>query len=396
MPASLKLTNFMLLPELKFLRSERIGKSGNILFLEKEPRQEYCNRCGSGRYWVHEHRWIELKDEPIRGTYIILRVRKRRLKCLKCGKIFSEPLPGVLPRRRFTQRFRKSLVWACKTFSDLKSVRKNYRCSNDTIQKALYETLELNRKAKLNYAWPSKIGIDEHTFGKDPVHQTTRFATMIVDFNNKRPLELVDGKSGFLLKEALKNIPGRENVRHVALDLSDPYKKFVKDFFPNAEMVADKFHVLRLLNHHIMRRRKEITGDRASWRARKLLLMSNVKLDYFQRKVLWEYLDNFPELKEVYAFKESLHALYRCRGFNRAQRSLQIMLNRMALSKLPEIQRLRKTLIKWKVEILNYFKTGITNARTEGFNNIAKLLKRKAFGFRNFQNYRLKVLNAVI
>ncbi|NCN95843.1 MAG: ISL3 family transposase, partial [Bdellovibrionales bacterium] len=242
----------------------------------------------------------------------------------------------------------------------------------------------------------SKIGIDEHAFGKDPVHQTTRFATMIVDFNNKRPMELVDGKSGVLLEEALKHIPGRENVRHVALDLSDPYKKFVKDFFPNAEMVADKFHVLRLLNHHIMRRRKEITGDRASWKARKLLLMSNVKLDYFQRKVLWEYLDNFPELKEVYAFKESLHALYRCRGFNRAQRSLQIMVDRMALSKLPEIQRLRKTLIKWKVEILNYFKTGITNARTEGFNNIAKLLKRKAFGFRNFQNYRLKVLNAVI
>ncbi len=396
MSASLKLTNFMLLPELKFIRSERIGKSGNLLILEKEPRQEYCNRCGLGEYWIHEHRWIELKDEPIRGSYVVLRVRKRRLKCLSCGKIFSEPLPGVLPRRRFTQRFRKSLVWACQTFSDLKRVRKNYRCSNDTIQKALYETLELNRRAKLNYAWPSKIGIDEHAFGKDPIHQTTRFATMIVDFNNKRPLELVDGKSGFLLEEALKHIPGRENVRHVALDLSDPYKKFVKDFFPNAEMVADKFHVLRLLNHHIMRRRKEITGDRASWKARKLLLMSNVKLDYFQRKVLWEYLDNFPELKEVYAFKESLHALYRCRGFNRAQRSLQIMVDRMALSKLPEIQRLRITLIKWKIEILNYFKTGITNARTEGFNNIAKLLKRKAFGFRNFQNYRLKVLNAVI
>ena len=97
MPASLKLTNFMLLPELKFIRSERIGKSGNLLWLEKEPRQEYCNRCGSGDYWVHEHRWIELKDEPIRGSYVVLRVRKRRLKCLSCGKIFSEPLPGVLP-----------------------------------------------------------------------------------------------------------------------------------------------------------------------------------------------------------------------------------------------------------------------------------------------------------
>ena len=107
----------------------------------------------------------------------------------------------------------------------------------------------------------------------------------------------------------LAHIPGRENVTTVALDLCDPYKKFVKDFFPNAEMVADKFHVLRLLNTSIMRRRKEITGDRASWRARKMLLMSNIHLDYFDRKTLWEYLDQYPELKEVYAFKEGLHSL---------------------------------------------------------------------------------------
>ena len=134
-------------------------------------------------------------------------------------------------------------------------------------------------------------------------------------------MELVDGKTGWQLKEALEYIPGRENVTTVALDLSDPYKKFVKEFFPNANMVADKFHVLRLLNHHIMRRRKEITGDRASWRARSLLLMSNIHLDPWDRKTLWEYLDQYPELKQVYAFKESLHSFYRIKGYNRAKKA---------------------------------------------------------------------------
>jgi transposase len=68
----------------------------------------------------------------------------------------------------------------------------------------------------------------------------------------------------------------------------------------------------------------------------------------------------------------------------------------MADSKLKEIKTLRKTLMKWRQEILNYFRTGITNARTEGFNNIAKLLQRNAFGFKSFENYRLKVLNVAI
>jgi len=153
---------------------------------------------------------------------------------------------------------------------------------------------------------------------------------------------------------------------------------------------------LRLLNHHIMRRRKEITGDRASWRARSLLLISNIHLDPWDRKVLWEYLDQYPELKQVYAFKESLHAFYRIKGYNRAKKALTKLTDRMAKSELKEIKRLRKTLVKWRQEILNYFRTGITNARTEGFNNIAKLLQRTAFGFKSFENYRLKVLNAAI
>lgn len=390
------ITNFILLPEVEILRTERKGAATNIYHCAKKRMQTYCPYCASGEQWVHEYRVVTVKDAPIRGKEIILKIRKRRLKCKKCLKCFNEPIPGIIPRKRFTQRFKRSLLWACGTFSDLKRVKKAYRCSNHFIYNAFYETLELNRKRHLNYAWPKTIGIDEHAFGRSVKARKTRFVTMAVDFVNKRPFELVEGRSGDELWQALSQIPGRENVTHVALDLSDPYKKFVSEFFPNAEMVADKFHVLRLLNAHIMKRRKEITGDRASWTARKLLLMSNKNLKWYERKTLWDYLDNFPELKEVYAFKESLHKLYRIRGYHRASLALTALTDRMALSQLPEIKTLRRTLVKWRNEILNYFKTGITNARTEGFNHVAKLLKRKAFGFKSFKNYRLRVLNAAI
>ena len=396
MSASNKVSNFVLLPELILEKSYYVAGGHKIFHCVKKKMQEYCPYCASGEYWTHEYRTVTVRDEPIRGKEIILKIKKRRLRCKACKKTFNEPVPGVMPRGRFTQRFKRSLNWACQNFRDLKKVRKAYRCSTDTVYKAHYEQLRINLKRNINYEWPATIGIDEHAFRRASRGQSTTFATMIVDFKNKRPMELVDGKTGWQLKEALEYIPGRENVTTVALDLSDPYKKFVKEFFPNANMVADKFHVLRLLNHHIMRRRKEITGDRASWRARSLLLISNIHLDPWDRKVLWEYLDQFPELKEVYAFKESLHAFYRIKGYKRAKKALTKLTDRMAKSELKEIKRLRKTLVKWRQEILNYFRTGITNARTEGFNNIAKLLQRTAFGFRSFKNYRLKVLNAAI
>ena len=69
-------------------------------------------------------------------------------------------------------------------------------------------------------------------------------------------------------------------------------------------------------------------------------------------------------------------------------------MDQMAHTKLPEIKTLRKTMLKLSEEILNYFKTKITNARTEGFNNLAKLYQKRAFGYKNFENYRLRLLNA--
>ena len=69
------------------------------------------------------------------------------------------------------------------------------------------------------------------------------------------------------------------------------------------------------------------------------------------------------------------------------------LLDGLALQKVRELQTLRKTLMQWREEILNYFENRITNARTEGYNNVCKRLQKQAYGYRNFNHYRLKVLN---
>ena len=176
--------------------------------------------------------------------------------------------------------------------------------------------------------------------------------------------------------------------------LSSPYRRFVKDFFPNARIVADKFHVVRLLHPAINRQRINITGDKRKNPARKLLLKNGKDLDFFTRSAIYKFLEYYPELKEIYHAKEAIHGFYRIRGYNRARKALKGILDRFGRSKLPEILTLRTTLLSWSKEILEYFRTGLTNGRTEGFNGKAKLIKRRAYGYRSFKNYRLRVLNA--
>ena len=122
--------------------------------------------------------------------------------------------------------------------------------------------------------------------------------------------------------------------------------------------------------------------------------MSSHKLDYFARLSIHRFLENHPEMHELYRWKERLHGFYRMRGYDRAKAALTAMTDEMAHSTLSEIKTLRRTLMKWREEILNYFRTGLTNARTEGFNNRAKVVKRMGYGYRSFRNYRLRILSA--
>lgn len=384
-------SKFILLPELKIISHWQTDKFRTNYKCAKESDFEVCPRCAVKSYSVHDRRWVKVQDAPIRGSGIYLQILKRRFRCPSCKKVFTEPVSGIQKGFKTTHRYRRGLRWACENFIDLKRVQRAYGCSAGLVYKVYYEQLELKLRERKNNPWPSTIGIDEHSFKRG--FRQMHFATILVDYPNKKIFELANGKTADGLAQDFAHIPGRENVKNVVLDMSDPFKKFAKIHFPHAKIIADHFHVVRLLNPVINKARTEIIGDQRSNPVRKLLLFNGKRLEYFERRALYQWLEYHPKIKEVYHFKEALHGLYRCRGYNRAKRALIALLDRMAASQLKEIQRLRKTLMKWKNEILNYFATGITNGRTEGFNNLAKLLQKRAFGFKSFKNYRLRLLS---
>jgi hypothetical protein len=101
------------------------------------------------------------RDTPMRGLAVRLVVRKRRFSCRPCGRPFTEPVPGIRKGYRTTERYQRSVLWACENFSDLTQVRRVYRCSSGYLYKALYTQLELQRRKRL-YPWPAVVGLDEH------------------------------------------------------------------------------------------------------------------------------------------------------------------------------------------------------------------------------------------
>lgn len=382
---------FILLPELKMMTHWQSQKFRTHYKCAKDSTFEICPKCAVKSFTVHDRRWIVVKDQPIRASGVRLHVLKRRFRCPECKKVFTEPVSGIRKGFKTTQRFRLGLKWACENFLDLKKVQRAYNCSAGLVYRVYYEQLELKLRERQNNPWPKTIGIDEHSFKRG--FRRREFASILIDYPNKKIFEVAHGKTADSLTATFAHIKGRENVRNVVLDMSDPFKKFARENFPNAKLIADHFHVVRLLNPMINKARTEITGDKRSNPVRRILLFNGQRLEYFERKALHQWLEYHPKLKEIYHFKEALHGLYRCRGYDRAKRALTNLLDRMALSLLPEIISLRKTLMKWRIEILNYFDTGLTNARTEGFNNLAKLLQKRAFGFRSFKNYRLRLLS---
>jgi len=141
MPESMLLRR-LLLPELKFLRSWR--KPGTVTLgveAEKRSEMEVCPRCATPSQSTYDHRVVSIRDAPMRGLAVRLIVRKRRLACRPCGRPFTEPVSGVRKGYRTTERFRRSVLWACEKFSDLTQVRRAYHCSSGYLYGALYPQL---------------------------------------------------------------------------------------------------------------------------------------------------------------------------------------------------------------------------------------------------------------
>lgn len=387
-----RLARSILGTELKLI-STRQHRQGYLWEVEKvRSNCEICPKCATPSNVRYGVCCVVVRQEGLWGHPLWIRIKKHRYFCKSCRKPFTEPAPGVMPRMKTTQRYRKSLLQACQSFKSLSKVRSEYQCSSSLVYKVLYEQLEIKLRERKNAWWPTVVGIDEHFFTRKK--GWTEFVTVFTDLKKRKMFEMVQGKDKKSILDQVKSIPGRERVRVVVIDLSNGYRSLVRELFPNARIVADKFHALRLITPALIKTRKEIQGFKQDMRMRRLLLKNRKSLDYDLRFEIDRYLREHPKLDAIYRTKERLHEFYRTKGVNRAYQSITRLVSDLEKSPYEEIQRLKNTLKNWGEEILNYFELGYTNALTEALNRTAKLVQANAYGYKSFRNYRLRTLSA--
>jgi transposase len=361
--------------------------------LEALQAPRSCPRCGAaklrskGRY-ERRVRHLECFAHPTG-----LQIQCRRYHCAACGRSFVQPLPGIRPGRRSTEPWRRSLYERHHAGICAASLAAREGIGPATVERIYGEFTARKAKERLSLDCPRVLGIDEHT-----LHRRQRFVTTFCDLQNHRVFDIREGRSEPELRGYLRTLRGRQRVRVVCLDLSDAYRALVRRWFPRALMVADRFHAIRLVGLHLLRLARQLCpqlGWNRGWLA--LLRRRGDRLSPEQRRRLAELFARYPQLEGIYQMKQRLDALLRLKHQSKRacrdhSRQLLALIETLRTSHLEAAMTLGKTLGAWTEELGRMWRFSRSNGITEGFHRKMKLIQRRAYGFRSFFNYRLRVI----
>lgn len=388
------------LDEYRVIDAHEDGDGVLVMMVEVPRRAAPCPHCGTFSGRVKQRCVQQIRDGLCFERPTVLVWHKRRFRCDTpgCVKTFTESTVQVPARARLTTRLRDAMGRVGRTRS-MAEVAATFRVGWATAWRAVATAAAAHLAARPARP-PAQLGLDETTF-----RRTQRFATGLVDLSTGRLWDLVEGRSKAVVVERLEQLDRAvlESIGDVVIDPFAGYKAALRDTIPHARRTADRFHVVRLANQAITdvrcRRQQEMTGHRgrkgnAFHRARRDLLRGRERLTDRQAARLETAFaaDVAEQLWAAWIAKEGIRDLYRQPDRASAERFLDDWLNAFARCGIAELERLATTMTRWRSEVLNYFDSRLTNGPTEGRNLTIKSIKRSGHGFRNFDNYRPRVL----
>jgi len=323
---------------------------------------------------------------------LVLHIRSHKFNCLGCKKYFNQRFPGILPRRRASEPFRREVFKQHHEGITQRTLSQRLRIGVATIERWYQDLVQLEINKFKSALSPKIMGIDEHFFTKKE-----GYATTICDLSKHKVYDVTLGRSEKSLKPYLDRLPGKENTKVILMDLSETYRSIARRHFPKALIVADRFHVIRLVNQHFLNTWKILDPQgRKSRGLTSLIRRHQQNLKPHQIPKLQKYFDEVPGLQAIYDFKQRLCVLLNQKKKTRRLckplvYQLLSMVEQLKNSNFEPLVTLGLTLENWAEEIARMWRFTKTNSITEGLHNKMEMLSRRAFGFRNFENYRLRV-----
>ena len=371
-----------------------------------------CPECGVLAQ-VKDRHAVTLVDLPMNGRPTRVVWHKRRFFCpdeLCPTGSWSEVDTRIgFPRLLVTDRAGRWLTPQIgENARSVQEIASELGCDwhsvNDTLLRYGEALIDVDRT---RFGVLEALGLDEVLFVREGPYRRLSFSTSLADVRNGQLLDVVPGRSG-AAPTAWLLAPGQEwlaHVRYATLDLSGRYRSVFDNTVPHATQVADPFHVVKLANLKLDECRRRVQNERDGhrgrqrdplYRARRLLTMADERLNDHGREKLMGLLNAGDPQAQVFATwqaKELVRGLYDHHDPALALEFVQRLGNDLQDPELPEEARsLGRTLLRWKHQIAAWHEAHVSNGPTEAANNLIKRVKRVAFGFRRFRNYRIRAL----
>ena len=381
------------LPGYQYLRQEFQG--GQVIFCIDKPREhQRCSNCGSANVWGHGREERTFRTVPIGRKPVLLRFEVPRVMCFDCHVIRQIKLGFAEPRRSYTRAFERYALELSRHMT-IKDVAEHLQVGWDIIKDIQVRSLKRRfGKPKLRHL--RQLAIDEIAVGGGH-----RYLTVVLDLLSGAVVFVGDGKGVDALRPFWTRLRhARARIEAVATDMSPAYIRAVRDNLPGVVHVFDHFHVIKLYNDKLSAFRRELfhqlsQQDRSIIKGiRWLLLKNRENLDSQrnERQRLDRALSVNAPLATVYYMKEDLRQIWTQDSKWAARLVLEDWLARARASGIRMLMQFADTLEEHQEGVLAYYDYPISTGPLEGINNKIQLLKRQAYGFRDQEFFKLKIL----
>jgi len=377
------------------IKQDKVKYSKNLIevWISYPVNEHVCPCCKHMTSRVHDYYERSFNHIKVGKRATKIYYKQRRYVCTNCGKRFPE-------NNSFIERFyRHSNDVVNSVFDELTTIRNFSQIGEDNNMSAGNVIRLMDKFMHIFHnisTLPEAIGIDEFRGNAGG----NKFQVAITDLKKHKIIEVISARSEDALRHFFKNITNTHQVKIVTMDLSMFFKNVILDVFPNAKIVADTFHFTRLMHWALDNVRKNVQKGlpkdmRLYFKHSKSVLHKRISdLNVEQYQQLCRMLDYDETLRWSYSIVQKLFEIIDEKDSDKKVLLFKDFMTYASNCNIPEFNKHLQTYFKWHKYIINSFYTNYSNGITEGLNTKIKTLKRISFGFRNFKNFRLRILMA--
>ena len=377
----------------RYERTEYV--EGGIVFWLTQPRQTCrCGACGSSEVKLRGQVERRFRALPIGRRAVTLVLPIPRLECQVCQVVRQAPVGFAQPRRTYAKSFARYALELSRLMT-IQDVAMHLGVSWDVIKEIQKQDLQRRfGKPKLKHL--RRIAIDEISVGKGH-----RYVTVVLDLESGAVVHVGEGKGGDALKAFWKRLRSSgAKIEAIATDMSPAYIEAVTTHAPQASLVFDRFHVMKLFNDKLSDLRRQVHREATDQLhkevlkgTRWLLLKRPENLDPQRNEParLEEALRLNRPLATAYYLKEQLAEAWEQEDEAEARLFLLDWIAQAETSGVRMLHKFAQTLRAHAWGILAWYDHPISTGPLEGTNNKIKTMKRQAYGYRDQEFLKLKI-----